>query len=390
MAKLNDLIQRYLADNGLTARAFAERVDMSYPTLLSLINKGHVPRKVEHREAIRAALGLDPAAWAGALASSSRDGVQLPSEGPLNLQQMIVKALYANGFSEQTFARSSGIPYPTLLGVTRKGALPRTDTIERMAEGLNLDPDELNRAVERSRQLRREDAPEVTMAADSGGESSPVQRLSALLKRRGLSLAAFAREHEIPYLALMRVVTTGSHPHRDEVLEQLAKALAMTDTQPSDSDTERAGADAPVTPLQAALRKLIDDRHLTMKAFAELADLSVLTATRLVKQGTLPSRAATHQKLRTLLNLSESAYTDLLARSAGPAGTPVASEEGDDFQHRETDEIVPQGDNASALYRRSDLARDAGKDPKAQVVDIIGRLNPRQLQALHQFLVTML
>src|SRR5258708_1815812 len=134
MPTLTELIERHLSDRDLSARAFAEQVGMSYPTLLSLCNKGHVPRKPEHREALRRAIGLGQDAWAAVLAASGKDSIDIPTQGQLTLQQLVVKALYAQGFSEQTFAKASGIPYPTILGITRKAAVPRDGTLTRLAE----------------------------------------------------------------------------------------------------------------------------------------------------------------------------------------------------------------------------------------------------------------
>src|SRR5215210_9279893 len=95
MAQLKDLLATHLSKSDVSARAFAERTGISYPTLLALLHKGSVPRKPEHRELLRRELGIDQDAWASILAASQKDGVEIPADGPLTLQQLVLKALLA-------------------------------------------------------------------------------------------------------------------------------------------------------------------------------------------------------------------------------------------------------------------------------------------------------
>ena len=44
MANLKDLLVQHLSANDTSARAFAERTGMSYPTVLALVHKGIAPR----------------------------------------------------------------------------------------------------------------------------------------------------------------------------------------------------------------------------------------------------------------------------------------------------------------------------------------------------------
>ena len=410
MPTLKDLIETHLAHGRTTVRALAEQAGMSYATLLSLVNKGHVPRKVEHREALRQVLGLDQDAWARALAASGKDGFDVEGGGPPTLQQLVVQALHRNGFSEQTFAKASGIPYPTLLGITRKAAIPRGDTLTRLAEGLSLSEAEVLAAAGRSKGQRREPPP--PPAAPAPGTPSLAQLVAVAVRRQG-SLGVFSRLHELPYLSLARLVATGVPPAAaDEVHTRLATALGLTPVQFAASLAKSTNQPEPAqmevdandqgTPLQIALRTVMERKGMTMKAFAELSELSVLTATRLVKQGALPSRATTHQKLRALLDLSEADY-DLLIRRSQPAGEPAPTAAlaagaviavvgaDDEFQHRETEEITPHGEVREALAPRKATTRTHTSPPaEGELGELIARLNARQKQALHQFLLSVL
>lgn len=342
MPTLKDLLETHLAQRRSTVRALAEQIGMSYPTLLALVNKGHVPRKAEHREALRQALGLDQDAWARALAASGKDGVDTapsPSE-----------------HQERSKGQAAVVPAP--------------------------------------------------------GTPSLATLVAAAARRQNTSLGVFAHTHDLPYLSLTRLVATGVPPADEEIHGRLAAALGLTADQfaaslvQSTSQPEPAQMDADAndqgTPLQTALRAVMERKGMTMKAFAELSELSVLTATRLVKHGALPSRATTHQKLRLLLDLSETDYELLLRRSqpageraptaALAAGRVVAAIGADDeFQHRETEEITPHGEVREALApRRSTTTTHSAPPADDELAELILRLNPRQKQALHQFLLSVL
>jgi len=396
MTTLKDLINKYLEGAGLSVRSLADRTGMNYPTVLSLVNKGHVPRKVEHREALRQALSIDTDTWAKVLAASGIQAIDLSGDGPQSLQQIVVKALFTQGHSEQSFAKESGIPYPTILGVTRKGVLPRAETLLRMTEALGLDPEMVEQATGRSKVLRRDGPPPVAPE----GTPSLAHLVAAALHRQGQSVGAFARTHSLPYIALMQLVKTGQPPADPSVLERLSAALQVTAKQftasfeRSASNPEPAAVDndkSSGTPLQSALRDVIKQRDLTMKAFAELSDLSVLTATRLVKHGALPSRTTTHQKLRGLLGLSETDYDTLLNKSQSRSSYTDGSAHDEEFQHKETEELSLESDGLAALAPRGSIAPVVvGKVSEDEMAELIGRLSDRQKQALKTFLLSML
>jgi hypothetical protein len=337
--RLQVLVRSHCAERNLSARNLAARIGIGYPAALAVLRKGAVPRKPEHREALRNELGLDAETWAQVVAGSQRGGVEIPEEGPLTLQHLVMQALLAKSFTEQSFARVTGIAYPTVMGITRKGSVPRTDTLAAIAGHLGLSSAAIAAAVAASRAAGKPTA-RVDVAPVEGGVAIPedvdpsevhlAQAAMDAVHRSGDSMAGFARAHDLPYLRLSRLIATGAPPEDAVVLERLrgalgldgdhfAEALAQARTAPVPATPPTRESDA-VTPLQAALIRLVSDRRMTVKAFADAADLSVLTATRLLKRGDLPGRATTHLKLRTLLGLGQSEYDNLLARSRQALG----------------------------------------------------------------------
>jgi predicted transcriptional regulator len=367
MSKLSEIIQGHLSKQTLSARAFADQVGVSYPTLLSLLNNGHVPRRPEHRESLRLALGCDHDGWANVLASS-RDGIELPSDDLCTLQQLVVKALYSQGFSEQSFARATGVPYPTILGITGKGAIPRRDTLDVIADALSLEKTVVEQAVENSKTARRSEervADEMPIPVGA----SLKEQVAAVIERSGLSVAAFAREHDMPYLSLMKLLDAGVTPSQ-EVQDQLKKTVSaamdqdMSDELPPSVQIVKVPAErALLSPFQKALTDYIDQHALTLKAFAERCDVSVVTATRMARFGILPGRAGTHEKIRALLNLNEDDYARLIKDST------VAT-------HADTTQVL------RAMASQRPIIPD--------LLEVIERLNERQQQALQQFLTKLL
>jgi len=378
------LVGRHLQKQGMTARALAERANITYPMVLAAANKGTLPRKPSQRESLRNAMGVTPEIWAVAVAASGKESIDLGGDAP-TLQQLVLRTILEQGLTELAFATASGLAYPTILGVTRKGAIPRDETLATMAEALSLSLVDVSSAVERSRAVRREGTPPVP----DPYSQSLAQLVANTARRNGQSLASFARLHELPYLAVMKLVSNGEPPEETEVLDRLAQALGLEAdvfaTIVSRSREEREPADgadqdsSAQTPLQAALRAVIQRKTMTMKAFAELSELSVLTATRLVKHGALPSRSTTHAKLARLLDLSEADYSELLQRSKAGIGTAAIGDE--EFQHRETEEIQPQDGTTDALARRS--------ANEHELLALIGRLDERKRSALKAFLRTL-
>jgi predicted transcriptional regulator len=217
---------------------------------------------------------------------------------------------------------------------------------------------------------------------------SLAQLVADAIVRGGTSVASFARTYDIPYVSLMKLVNSGQPPRRKAVLDPLAKALgideasfnaalAKSKSNPLPAEAPRQSDNA-INPFHAALLRLVEERRFTTKAFAEAADLSVLTAAKLLKRGELPGRQTTHEKLKALLGLSEIAYKDLLASSRTVEGTNADGE-------------------SAAIERKNTqgyVAVSTGAAPanttKGELFELIDRLSPAQLVALKNFLLSVL
>ncbi len=418
MATLQTLLKQHLEARNISVKTLAERLGISYPTVLALVNKGSLPRSQEHRDGIRTELSVPLEQWAAVIASSMKDAVEIPTEGPLTLQQLVTKAMYTLGLTEQRLAEKSGLPYPTLLGITRKGSIPRGDTLVTLAEALELNLDDLHDAVALSKERRGQDEgagtdPHHRRVHDDDAEPhdlpphvpepdlSLAQMALDAITRSGVSTAAFAKQYNIPYISLTRLIRDGIAPDRIAASEPLREALGLDEVAFA-AALDRARANpAPASraksseiasnPLQASLLRLIDERGLSLKAFAELADLSVLTATRLLRKGDLPGRQATHTKLRGLLAIGQSDY-ELLLQRARAAGAGDVEEDGDEAQPtaiqpltepflRQSPVLVSLGSGSSGST--------PGEYTDADFMAIISRLGGKQRRAVMGFLQSL-
>ena len=359
------LLKAHLVAIGSSARAMAEKLNASYPSVLAWMSKGGVPRKPEHREALRRELALAPDVFARVLAASSKEPVDIPHDGPLDLRQVLIKHLAEKCLTERTFADLSNIPYATLMGITRRGAVPRGGTLDQLAQALGVSIEMVREAAGRTRgeaeaaghavEITDEAEPTVHavetahVAADVHAADSSALVASGELARianervaiSGLSTAAYARTHDLPYLALSKLLATGIKPEDAQVLARLRAAFPatatplpapsrapITPTAPSIAETTRAlhragGESAGDHLLQDALLKLCRDRGWSQQKFAQVSGLAVPTASKLLK-GALPGRGPTHLKLRELLGLDEAAYTALLPPSQIASDPPTS------------------------------------------------------------------
>ena len=420
MATLQTLLKQHLEARNISVKTLAERLGISYPTVLALVNKGSLPRSQEHRDGIRVELSIPLEQWAAVLAASMKDAVEIPTDGPLTLQQLVTKAMYTLGLTEQRLAEKSGLPYPTLLGITRKGSIPRGDTLVTLAEALDLEMREVHQAVSLSKERRGldDDSPgSFDRTADDDAEPhdlpprspqivSLAQMALDAITRSGVSTAAFAKQYNIPYISLTRLIRDGIPPERIAASDPLREALGLSEEEFA-TTLDRARANpAPASraksseiasnPLQASLLRLIEERGLSMKAFAELADLSLLTATRLLRKGDLPGRQATHTKLRGLLAIGQSDY-ELLLQRARAAGAGDVDEEGDEAQPtaiqplteaflRQSPVLVSLG-GSGALSGGAPVA--PGEYNDADFMAIISRLGGKQRRAVMGFLQSL-
>jgi transcriptional regulator with XRE-family HTH domain len=357
---LADLLKAHLHNSGSSARALAERLDASYPSVLSWMSKGGVPRKAEHREALRRELALAPDVFSRVLAASSKEAIDIPAEGPLDLRQLLLRHLGERNLTERTFADLSNIPYATLMGITRRGAVPRGGTLDQLAQALGLAIEAVHEAAGRTRgeaeaaghpvEVTAEAEPTVlavesahvaaevpsAMIAEPASSGELARVANERVAASGLSAAAYARSHELPYLALSKLLATGIEPEDAEVLGRLRAAFPVVRSQRPVAPAQPVGPTASPAaheatgdgsgtralhrtgsptvgdhPLHDALLKLCRERSWSQQKFAQVSGLAVPTASRLLK-GDLPGRGPTHAKLREVLGIDEAAYRSLL------------------------------------------------------------------------------
>ncbi len=395
MPTLQALLKSHLEQRNLSVKTAADRVGIPYPQLLAAVNKGTVPRQQATRDLLRRELNLDSNGWAAALAASET-GIELPAEGPYTLQQLVLREMYGQGYTEQSLATRSGVPYPTVLGITRRSALPRGDTLDKLATCLGIEVDGLKTAAEFSKGVRPGRGVEAARKAVAvTGEGPTLAQLTLdAVTRSGNSAAAFARTHNVPYLSLTKLINHGVAPVRQSVLKPLQAALGLDDEGFQAALVRSKAAPAPASrakaseiaanPLQAQLLKMIEERGLTQKSFAELVDLSPLTANRLLKKGDLPGRKLTHDKIRALLEMSEEDYQQLLERSRGHFN-PVAggdSETGDEDGEGEGEAPTAAPVHVPYLTTMVPAAED-------EVAALAAKLTPAQRAALVDFLRTL-
>ncbi len=299
------------------------------------------------------------------------------------LAQFVSSALASQGLAGHSFAAMTGIPAGQLDQILAGHVPADVAILDRIADRLGLD----RRMLRDASGLDSLSIPPTELQEDD--VTDPEQNLAQLaieaVHTAGASMAAFARVHGIPYISLAQLIKTGEPPRRKSALDPLQKALGLSDEEfeaaleasrahPTPGVTPEPAQD--VTPLQAALLKVVQDRKMTMKAFAEAADLSVLTAARLLKRGELPGRATTHEKLRSLLGLTEADYRRLLddSRAAIDAmnATPTAARPVED------DEVLAPSASAHS-----------GSPSTDELVELLDRLNPRQRTALKAFILTL-
>lgn len=419
MPTLQDLLQNHLTESGISVRKLAEQAEIGYQALLGVVNKGTVPRKASHRNALQDILGLDDAAWDAALHASegaaASGPVPVPETGPVTLQQLVARELATRGLDEKGLAEVAEVPYPTVLGITRRGTIPRTDTIKRVAAVLDLDVSTLDAAIETSRQVRRGggQAPRPKVAE---AEDVPVlaELVAETIRKRHQSMGSFSRDVGVGYLVIARLIERGVIPQEQQVLDALRDACEVTQstfTAVLEASQERPGAavkpqrddllSPDATALQRAMVGFMRDNNLNLKTLAKRASLSQVTVSRLVKGGQLPSRSATHHKLQTLLGIDAPSYRALLEQSSPTAALtakPGAANEvprtsadtltgEDDTDHYlPHDHTPPQGIAALPDLPPGTLSPD-GKPPTTEELSkLMRRLDGSQREALRAFL----
>ncbi|MDA3959342.1 MAG: hypothetical protein PF961_01025 [Planctomycetota bacterium] len=407
MATLQEIVQQHLSSTGQSVRSLAAEAGLGYQIVLGVVNRGSLPRKAEHRDALRRVLTVDEEDWAHIIMDSATSGAPKQAEGETaTLQQLVSREMYARGLTEQELAKIAGVAYSTVMGITRKGSIPRTDSLRRLTQALSLDESKVKAAAALSRATRRN--PEVSALSDDEEEDERnlAQMVADLIQTRGQSIGAFAKDLGIGYLTLARFLESGKPPEDDEAREALRRMLDIDEelfeaalARSSDIPTgalfapkdDLLGIDA--NPLQRALVTYMRDNSMTLKALAKKADLSQVTVSRLVKQGQSPTRATTHLKLQELLGLGPDQYQSLTLGSVkvptSAALTAIGADEDDDED--DEDSYEPQAIEMESLEDSIEqLSFDSDKPPsRDELVALVKRLGPKQRDTLRKFLSTL-
>lgn len=298
---------------------------MSYPTALAVVNKGTIPRKIEHRENLRRFLELDERTWAEILLQAS--GIEeIAEESPTGtLQLLVAREMFGQGLSEQALAKASGVPATTITNLIRKGTIPRRKALDKLADTLSIDHDQLERAVESAHLQRRRLDPQQMQTGTAARTQGLAQLVARHICERNLSIAGFARRVGIGYLTLSRFLTCGHPPEDDELLGTLRGELDVDEEtfteslergrkspEPASVSVRADGLPADANPLQIELIKYMRKHKLTIKSLSKSTGLSQITVSRLIKQGAMPRRSRTHEALMGLLDLEREDYEDLI------------------------------------------------------------------------------
>ena len=239
MPTLKDVVTDHLEAHGKSIRTLAREAGITYPTLLGVLNRGTVPRKKEHREALRKALGFDPEAWNEILVASTSSFSRDNSEDFMTLQQLISREMYAEGLTEQSLAEKAGVAYSTVMGITRKGSIPRKPSLMKIVNSLNIDDDTIEEAVQNSRSIRQTGVNPVEMNEDP----EEIDHLSSIVVKhimaRQQTIGSFAQDLRIGYLTLSRFLSTGVPPQDKQVLTSLRRMLGI-DTETFQAAFERS------------------------------------------------------------------------------------------------------------------------------------------------------
>jgi transcriptional regulator with XRE-family HTH domain len=392
MRTLQELVQDHIGRTGTSARTLAEAAGMSYPTLLAVVNKGSLPRKAEHREALRQILGLQQQEWSIVILRSAGYEIAEKDVDPPTFQVLVASAMLEKGFNEQTLSKTSKVPFPTVVNIVREGVVPKPDAIEALRHALGLDAAAVEHAVGRTRSQSIKVA-ERTRQAVAANESLS-QLLADRIRDAGQTIAQYARDHELGYLTLSRYLSSGQPPTDAAVRERLCMALGLTpaafaaalarDAAKPQGVTVggRAGDPPPdATSLQVALLRYLREHNLTIKSLSQKSGLSQITVSRLVKQGAPPSRARTHQQLQELLGLSETEYQQLIQPRDGEAPPSAAAEDED-----ETEGATPLDD-----FEPSDLAQSPAVDSPGDTTlrQRLSQLKPNQRDELLKMIEKM-
>ncbi|MEK7412395.1 MAG: hypothetical protein AAB263_03635, partial [Planctomycetota bacterium] len=264
----------------------------------------------------------------------------LPEPGrPMpTLARLAAERIAASGQSAAALAHAHGIPYLALSALLSSGNPPtRPEVLDPLRKALGLDESGFAASLEQTIA-----APEPAQPSDILPAVNPFHgALLEMARKNGWNQTAFAKASGVTALTAAKLMRRGELPGRRTTHAKLRQLLELDEAAYADliarsspaqaafaePETDRVTAhampeSAPKHQLHAALVGLVRDRGLTQQAFAQAADLSVLTAARLLK-GDLPGREKTHLKLRQMLGLSEVAYAEMVDQSNAGVATAL-------------------------------------------------------------------
>ena len=398
---LQDVLRNYLASNGLSVRAFSNTTGINYATVLSMVNKGSVPRKQAHRDMLRETLGISERDWNQLLLTTSHVETEHGANEAVTLQQLVTRRMFERGLTEQSLAEHTDLAYPTIMGLTRKGSIPRQQSLQTIAAFLGISSADLHAALAVSKASRRG----LSVDAVQTGAVTVTPPLATLvwqsLVQRGQNMAEFAQSIGVGYLGMSRLIEHGDVPESAEIRRRLQAVLELDDATFAESVANIAAADDETngvptrrhdafltngsSPLQESLVSFMRDNKLTMKQVSEMADLSQVTISRLIKSGKLPSRSTTHHKLQHLLGLSADEYHNLIDNSTRPFTKPLSAARpphaNADRTDEQTDSYIPSDALERKTRRDSDISHivqtleHLDTEARAKVLELAKRLN---------------
>ena len=148
MSTIQQAVIDFIENENMNAKQLAERSGINQLTINALIKDGSLPRKAEHREYLQVVLSVEKETWAEMLLESS--GLPNLPDDTAPLQALIAKHMFLQGLTERGLSKLSGIPYGTVLGVVRKGAIPRGNSLHRIGDSLGIESAVLSAALQRS------------------------------------------------------------------------------------------------------------------------------------------------------------------------------------------------------------------------------------------------
>ena len=135
LSSVPQLLQERMQEQGMSLRSVSDAIDVSYSVLMGVVRDHTIPRRAEDRLALQGFWGVSERDWNALIASVASNRGE-DTRSLMTLQQLITRALYEKNLTEQELAQRSGVPYATVMGVTRKGSVPRQSTLNTIARAL--------------------------------------------------------------------------------------------------------------------------------------------------------------------------------------------------------------------------------------------------------------